>query len=277
MNEILTAVIPVVIIGAICAVVLAVASKIMAVKENEKIPQIRECLPGANCGACGFAGCDGYAKALAENEGTATNLCVPGGDSVSRKLSEILGVEFEDVVEQVAVVRCAGDCNYTQDKVEYDGIESCAAAKLIFGSKGECSYGCMGLGDCAKVCPNDAICINNGIAHIDSRRCVGCGLCVKACPNHLISLMADVERVVVTCSNKDKGGITRKACKSGCIGCKKCEKVCSTGAIKVKDNLAVIDYSKCPECEDFGVCARECTTGCIRISNFTNATKAIDN
>ena len=98
MNEILTAVIPVVIIGAICAVVLAVASKIMAVKENEKIPQIRECLPGANCGACGFAGCDGYAKALAENEGIATNLCVPGGDSVSRKLSEILGVEFEDVV-----------------------------------------------------------------------------------------------------------------------------------------------------------------------------------
>ena len=277
MNEILTAVIPVVIIGAICAVVLAVASKIMAVKENEKIPEIRECLPGANCGACGFAGCDGYAKALAENEVTATNLCVPGGDSVSRKLSEILGVEFEDVVEQVAVVHCAGDCTYTQDKVEYDGIESCAAAKLIFGSKGECPYGCMGLGDCAKVCPNDAICINNGIAHIDSRRCVGCGLCVKACPNHLISLMADVERVVVTCSNKDKGGITRKACKNGCIGCKKCEKVCSTDAIKVQDNLAVIDYSKCPECEDFGICARECTTGCIRISNFTNATKIIDN
>ena len=277
MNEILTAVIPVVIIGAICAVVLAVASKIMAVKENEKIPEIRECLPGANCGACGFAGCDGYAKALAENEVTATNLCVPGGDSVSRKLSEILGVEFEDVVEQVAVVHCAGDCNYTQDKVDYDGIESCAAAKLIFGSKGECLYGCMGLGDCAKVCPNDAICINNGIAHIDSRRCVGCGLCVKACPNHLISLMADIERVVVTCSNKDKGGITRKACKNGCIGCKKCEKVCSTGAIKVQDNLAVIDYSKCPECEDFGVCARECTTGCIRISNFTNATKTIEN
>lgn len=273
MNEILTAVIPVVIIGAICAVVLAVASKIMAVKENEKIPEIRECLPGANCGACGFAGCDGYAKALAENEVTATNLCVPGGDSVSRKLSEILGVEFEDVVEQVAVVHCSGDCTYTQDKVEYDGIESCAAAKLIFGSKGECPYGCMGLGDCAKVCPNDAICVNNGIAHIDSRRCVGCGLCVKACPNHLISLMADVERVVVTCSNKDKGGITRKACKNGCIGCKKCEKVCSTGAIKVQDNLAVIDYSKCPDCEDFGVCARECTTGCIRISNFTNATR----
>ncbi len=268
MNEILIAVIPVVIIGVICAVVLAVASKFMAVKENEKIPLIRECLPGANCGACGFAGCDGYAKALAEIDGTATNLCIPGADAVSRKLSEILGVEFEDVVEKVAVVHCAGDCNNTQDKVEYIGIESCTAAKLIFGSKGECPYGCMGLGDCMNACPNNAICIENGIAHVDTRLCTGCGLCTKACPNHLISLMDDVERVVVTCSNTDKGAFTRKACKNGCIGCRKCEKVCSNDAIKVVNNLAVIDYSKCPECDDFGVCARECTTGCIAVSDF---------
>lgn len=268
MNEILTAVIPVVIIGLICAAVLVTASKIMAVKENEKIPKIRECLPGANCGACGFAGCDGYAKALAETEGTPTNLCVPGGDSVSRKISELLGVEFEDVIEKVAVVHCSGDCRFTQDRVEYSGIESCAAAKLIFSSKGECSYGCMGLGDCAKACPNNAVCIESGIARINTKQCVGCGLCVKACPNTVISLMDDVERAVVACNNKDKGAQTRKACKSGCIGCKKCEKVCPSGAIKVVNNLAQIDYSKCPDCEDFGICARECTTGCIIISDF---------
>lgn len=273
MNEaiaaVLTAVIPIVIIGIICAVVLVVASKVMAVKENEKIPVIRECLPGANCGACGFAGCDGYAKALAEGEATATNLCVPGGDTVSKKISEILGVEFEDVVEQVAVIHCAGDCKYTQDRVEYSGIQSCAAAKLIFGSKGDCPYGCLGFGDCLKACPNDAICIENGIAHVNTRQCVGCGLCTKACPNGLISLMADVERVVVTCSNKDKGAVTRKACKNGCIGCRKCEKVCSQNAIKIENNLAVIDYSKCPDCDDFGACARECTTGCIMLSDFS--------
>lgn len=268
MNEILTAVIPVVIIGLICAAVLVTASKIMAVKENEKIPKIRECLPGANCGACGFAGCDGYAKALAETEGTPTNLCVPGGDSVSRKISELLGVEFEDVIEKVAVVHCSGDCRFTQDRVEYSGIESCAAAKLIFSSKGECSYGCMGLGDCAKACPNNAVCIESGIARINTKQCVGCGLCVKACPNTVISLMDDVERAVVACNNKDKGAQTRKACKSGCIGCKKCEKVCPSGAIKVVNNLAQIDYSKCPDCEDFGICARECTTGCIIISDL---------
>lgn len=268
MNEILTAVIPVVIIGIICAIVLVVASKFMAVKENEKIPQIRECLPGANCGACGFAGCDGYAKALAEGETTKANLCVPGGDTVSRKVSGILGVEYEDVVEKVAVVHCAGDCNYTNDRVEYSGMKSCAAAKLIYGSKGECAYGCIGLGDCLNVCPNDAICIENGIAHINTKLCVGCGLCTKACPNHLITLMDDVEKVVVSCSNKDKGAVTRKVCKNGCIGCRKCVKVCSQGAITVVDNLAVIDYTKCPDCEDFGVCARECTTGCIVVSDF---------
>ncbi len=277
MNEILTAVIPVVIIGLICAAVLVTASKIMAVKENEKIPKIRECLPGANCGACGFAGCDGYAKALAETEGTPTNLCVPGGDSVSRKISELLGVEFEDVIEKVAVVHCSGDCRFTQDRVEYSGIESCAAAKLIFSSKGECSYGCMGLGDCAKACPNNAVCIESGIARINTKQCVGCGLCVKACPNTVISLMDDVERAVVACNNKDKGAQTRKACKSGCIGCKKCEKVCPSGAIKVVNNLAQIDYSKCPDCEDFGICARECTTGCIVISDFTGQCNAAPN
>ena len=158
MEAILTAVIPVVIIGVICAAVLVIASKVMAVKEDERFPKVRECLPGANCGACGFAGCDGYAKALCENPDTPTNLCIPGADGVSRQLSEVLGVEFADVVEQVAVVHCSGDCAHTQDKVQYEGIESCTAAKLMYGGKGSCTYGCLGLGDCAKVCPQDAVC-----------------------------------------------------------------------------------------------------------------------
>ena len=269
MTEILTAVIPVVIIGIICAAVLVIASKLMAVKEDERFPKIRECLPGANCGACGYAGCDGYAKALCENSDTPTNLCVPGADAVSKQLSEILGVEFEDVIEQVAVVHCAGDCTHTQDKVEYKGIESCAAAKLLYGGKGSCTYGCLGLGDCMNACPKNAIYIKDGIAHVDQHECIGCGICTKTCPNHIISLVADVEKVVVTCSNQDKGAVTRKVCSNGCIGCKKCERVCPSKAIKVVDNVAVIDYSKCPDCEDFGICAKNCTTGCIMISDLS--------
>ena len=269
MEAILTAVIPVVIIGIICAAVLVIASKVMAVKEDERFPKVRECLPGANCGACGFAGCDGYAKALCENSDTPTNLCIPGADGVAKQLSEVLGVEFADVVEQVAVVHCSGDCAHTQDKVDYQGIATCKAAKLLYGGKGNCSYGCLGLGDCAAVCPKGAICVEDGVARVNTKDCIGCGMCTKECPNHLISLVAYVERVFVACSNKDKGAVTRKVCSNGCIGCKKCEKVCPNGAIKVTDNVAVIDYDKCQDCPDFAVCARNCTTGCIMIADLS--------
>ncbi len=269
MSAILTAVIPVVIIGIICAAMLVIASKLMAVKEDERLPKVRECLPGANCGACGYAGCDGYAKALVEDEGVPTNLCVPGADGVAKQLSEVLGVEFEDVVEQVAVIQCSGDCDHTEDIVDYKGIESCSAAKLLYGGKGKCGYGCLGLGDCAAVCPQDAICIEKGLAHINQRLCIGCGLCAKTCPNSLISIIPDVERVVIACSNRDKGAATRKACSSGCIGCRKCVKVCPNGAISIVDNLAVIDYSKCENCPDFGVCARECTVKCIQLKDLS--------
>jgi len=266
MDGILIAIISVSVIGIICAVMLAVASKIMAVKVDERFPAVRECLPGANCGACGYAGCDGYARALIEDEGIKTNLCIPGADSVSRKLSEVLGVAFEDVVEQVAVIKCKGDCNVTSDKMEYQGIESCAAAKILFGGKGKCTFGCMGLGDCAKICPQNAICLENGIAHGNTRLCVGCGMCVTTCPNKLISVMADVEKVLVTCSNTDKGAITRKACSRGCIACRKCEKECPVGAITVVDNLARIDYDKCTDC---GHCVEVCVAGCIMKGDFS--------
>ena len=265
MNEILIAVIPVVIIGIVCAAVLVVASKLMAVKEDERFPAVRDCLPGANCGACGYAGCDGYAKALCEDPSVPANLCIPGADSVAKQLSEVLGVEVEDVVEQVAVVHCSGDCEHTKDKVLYSGIESCAAAKLMYGGKGSCTYGCLGLGDCAKACPHNAIYIKDGVANVYTCDCIGCGVCAKTCPNHLISLVPDVKRAVVLCSNRDKGAVTRKVCSAGCIGCKKCEKVCPSGAIKVENNVAVIDYEKCTDC---GACAENCTVKCIKLEDL---------
>jgi len=266
MNEILIAALVVGAIGALCAVVLVLASKFFLVEENEKIREIRECLPGANCGACGYAGCDGYAKALAEEEGIKTNLCIPGADAVAKQIAEILGVEAEDVVEQVAVIHCYGDCNHTSKKMEYEGIASCAAAKTLYGGEGLCTYGCIGLGDCVSVCPQKAICIENGIAHIDTRACIGCGLCAKSCPRGIIELMADVKRVLVTCNNQEKGAVVRKKCDQGCIGCKMCEKHCSAGAIKVVDNLARINYELCEHCD---TCASVCPVGCILVSDFS--------
>jgi len=265
LSEILTAVIPVVIIAVICAAVLVIASKIMAVKEDEKFPVIRECLPGANCGACGFAGCDGYAKALCNDSKTPVNLCIPGADTVAKKLSDVLGVECIDVKKQVAVVHCSGDCSKTHDKYIYQGIESCQAAKLMYGGKGNCTYGCLGLGDCAKACPQNAISIKDGVAVVNSELCIGCGICRNVCPNKLIFIMEKAEKAVITCSNHDKGAVTRKLCTNGCIGCKKCERICKSNAIRVIDNLAVIDYNKCVDCDDFGVCAKNCTTGCIKL------------
>ena len=269
MNGITFAIIAVSAIGIICAVLLAVASKVMAVKEDERFPALRECLPGANCGACGYAGCDGYAHALVEG-GVKTNLCVPGGDAVSRKLSDLLGVGFEDVVEQVAVIKCKGDCNFTSDKMEYYGMKSCAAAKLLYGGMGKCTYGCIGLGDCASACPNNAICLENGIAHVDTRKCSGCGICTRTCPNKLISLMSDEEKVLVTCSNHEKGAVTRQKCSHGCIGCRKCVKECPVEAITVENCLAIIDYGKCINC---GHCAEICTTGCIMHEDFSGIHK----
>ncbi|MEE3332877.1 MAG: RnfABCDGE type electron transport complex subunit B [Ruminococcus sp.] len=260
MNAILTAVIPVVIIGLICAVVLVTASILMAVKEDERIPKVRECLPGANCGACGYAGCDGYAKAIVEDN-AAPNLCVPGAKATAEALGEVLGIEVEETEPKVAFVHCAGDCEHTEDIVEYEGVDSCKAAKLIFGSKGKCSYGCLGLGDCKNACPEEAIYIQNGVAKIGKQYCVGCGICVKTCPNKLISLIPNRDVRTVACSNQDKGAVTRKVCSAGCIACRKCVKACPNEAISIVNNHAVIDGDKCTGC---GSCESECVVGGIQ-------------
>lgn len=266
MNEILTAVAVVAVIGVACAIILILASKYMKVEANEKEKEIRDALPGANCGACGYTGCDGYAKALAEGKTDKTNLCVPGADAVSKEIARITGLEAGDVVEKVATVKCLGDCGVTGDKAEYSGIKTCAAAKLIYGGKGACTHGCIGFGDCANACPSGAICIENGIAHVNTRLCTGCGLCTKTCPQGIIQLMDDVDKVLVTCSSHDKGAAVRGKCKHGCIGCGKCAKGCPEGAVSIVNELAVIDYDKCINC---GKCAANCPVGCIMVSDFS--------
>lgn len=262
MSGITLAIVVVSVIGVICAIVLSVASKVMYVFEDERIGLARECLPGANCGACGFAGCDGYAKALVEDPDLAVTLCPPGGAATVAALAEALGREAGDVVRQIAVIKCNGNCDATGDKMDYHGIETCAGAKMFYGGKGKCPYSCLGLGDCAVVCPEDAIWLENGIAHVDAEACIGCGLCVKVCPNLLIAVQAEKDNVIVSCSNKDKGALTRKSCTNGCIACKMCEKKCEYDAIKVIDNVAVIDYEKCTGC---GACVEACKPGCIII------------
>ena len=144
-------------IAIVCAVLLTVASTFFAVKEDEKAIAIRDCLPGANCGACGYSGCDSYAKALAEGKVASTNLCVPGGDKCATEIAAVLGVEAEDVVEKVAYVACNGNCAATERRFIYDGVNSCRVANLNYSGDKLCSYACLGYGDCVRICPQDAI------------------------------------------------------------------------------------------------------------------------
>ena len=265
--EILTPILVLFIIALVCAVLLTLSSVLFAVKENENIPKIRECLPGANCGACGFSGCDGYAKALAEGLTDNPSLCTPGGDNTAREVAAIMGLTPSGVVEKVAYVACNGSCRPEERKYEYNGAKSCAAARLSFAGDRHCVYACLGYGDCVAVCPRNAITINQEkcIAEIDPKKCIGCGLCVKTCPGGIINLIEDTATVVVKCKNHLKGAEVRSACKNGCISCGKCEKSCPVGAIKVENNLAVIDYSKCTGC---GICHSVCPVKCIHQGNF---------
>lgn len=264
----MTILIPTILLGVIaliCAVILTLSTRFFGVKEDETAVAIRSCLPGANCGACGYTGCDGYAKALADKSEGKTNLCVPGGDKTAKEIADILGVEAEDVVEQVAYVACNGNCSATERKYDYKGFKSCVAANLLYNGDKTCNYACLGYGDCTRVCPKNAISVEDGIAKVDPQKCIGCGMCVRECPNHIIKLVNDTVKVVVQCSNHDKGAVTRKLCTNGCIGCMKCQKACPTGAVKVENNLATIDYSLCTGCK---ACVEVCPVHCIHEDNF---------
>ena len=253
-------------IAALCAVLLVVSSSLFGVAVDERLAKIREELPGANCGACGFSGCDGYAKALVEGQTDNPSLCTPGGDGVSERVAEIMELQPSDIKEMVAYVACAGPGLADDKKYEYSGPKSCVIASMSYAGDRSCHYACLGYGDCVNVCPREAIKIGErGVAEIDPKKCIGCGLCVKTCPKGVISLIEDTARFVIKCSNHDKGAAVMKVCKNGCIACGKCAKTCPHGAISIVDNLAVIDYSKCTAC---GECHKVCPTGCIHAGNF---------
>ncbi len=259
MNTIVLAICLVAGIGLLIGLILSVASIVMAVPKDEKAEKILEALPGANCGACGFSGCSGYADALSKGK-AEVGLCAPGGEGCAKEISGILGVSAGSMEKKVAVVHCMGSLDNTSYKAEYNGVRSCSAAVKIGGGLTACSFGCMGLGDCEAACPYDAIHVCNGVAVVDADKCKACSMCVRACPRKIISIVPLKESAVMRCSNKDKGGVTRKLCTAGCIGCKKCEKGCPAGAVKVIDFCAVVDPALCNGC---GNCVENCPQHCI--------------
>ncbi len=250
-------------LGIIAAVLLTVASKVFEVKTDERLEKLNEALPGVNCGACGYSGCGAYAEAVFG--GAPVNMCITGGKVTADAIGEIMGVEAGEVERKVAFVHCLGCEENTPSKYIFEGTQSCAAANRFYNGSEVCTNGCLGFGDCAAVCPHNAITIKDNLARIDKSLCAGCGLCAKACPDHLITIQSISKNVDVACSSTAIGKVTREVCKAGCIGCKICEKKCPNGAITVTDNLARIDYEKCTSC---GICAAACprhviVTGCM--------------
>lgn len=238
-------------IGLIAGVILAVVSKVFAVPVNEKAEQIRDRLPGANCGGCGYSGCDGYAAAVAE--GAPANLCTAGGAATAAAVAEIMGVEAA-FVRKVSVIRCSGCEACTGTRFDYAGYTTCAAAAQLDNGPGACRFGCIGMGDCAVACDRGAISIADGVARVDLALCGGCGHCVAACPHGLPAILPETTRAV-SCRNTDKGPATRKVCTAGCIGCGKCAKACPSAAIAMNGGLAEIDPALCTGC---GACEEGC-------------------
>ncbi|HCJ66106.1 MAG TPA: ferredoxin [Elusimicrobia bacterium] len=244
---------------------LAVASKIFAINQDPRLVALISALPGVNCGACGFAGCAGYAGELFK--GTAEpGKCTVGQKEIADKIGKILGIEVKMKEPEVAMVFCQGKPEVAVEKYLYNGLQSCRAANLLVGGSKSCSYGCLRYGDCYRVCPFDAIAWSEPrgvhpsesgeIPRIIPDKCTACGLCIKSCPKKgLIRLVPENKEVHILCNSLDKGGVTRRICKVGCFACGLCVKACPKQAITIIDNLARIDYSKCDNC---GICVEKC-------------------
>ena len=255
------------IIGIVAAVVLYFVAQKFKVEEDPRIDETEKMLPGANCGGCGFPGCRGLATALVESDDISALYCSVGGDECMGKIADYLGKAAPKKEPQTATVRCGGCTEKRPRTNAYDGATSCAVAASLYAGETGCAYGCLGYGDCVVACAFGAIAINpaTGLAEVDADKCTACGACVTACPKGVIELRKRWPKnraIYVSCVSKDKGAVTMKACKAGCIGCRKCEKVCEFGAITIENNLAYIDSTKCRLCRK---CVGECPTGAIRM------------
>ena len=264
------------VLGVLAAVILYVVAQKFKVEEDPRCGPVEQWLPGAHCVGCGCAGCRGMAEALVKRDDISALFCPVGGSDCMKAAAGFLGKAAAEKEPQVATVRCGGTCEKRPRTNQFNGARSCAVAASLYVGETGCSFGCFGFGDCVTACAFDAIHINpsTGLPEVDAEKCTACGACVKACPKLVIELRKKWPKnraVYVSCVSKDKGAVVMKACKAGCIGCGKCEKVCAFGAITVENNLAYIDPQKCKLCRK---CVNECPTGAIRLVGMEPLPKA---
>ncbi|MBN2542909.1 RnfABCDGE type electron transport complex subunit B [bacterium] len=248
------------ILGFLFGVILAFIARKFAVSLDERVAKVLEHLPGINCGACGYPGCSGYAKAVVAGA-APVNGCAPGGKPSAQNIGKIMGQEVSDTKDMVAVAKCSGGANNAKTKYVYKGLFDCRAAYILANGPTDCAYGCIGLGTCVEDCPFGALELSdNCIPITDYDKCTGCGICVRNCPKGVMHLLPRDQLIYIACNSPEKGGVVRKICSTGCICCKICEKECPKDAIEIRDFLAYIDYEKCIQC---GICIEKCPTKCI--------------
>ena len=257
-------------LGVLAAIILYFVAQKFKVFEDPRIDTTEGMLPGANCGGCGFPGCRGFADALVKEDDISNLFCPVGGGDTMNSIASFLGKSAPEKEPMVAVVRCNGTCDNSPKVNQFDGATSCAVSASLYGGESGCSYGCLGMGDCVKVCNFGALTINkeSGLAEVDEDKCTGCGACIKACPKMVIELRKKgpkSRKIYVSCINKNKGAVARKSCTVACIACTKCVKVCAFDAITIENNVAYIDSNKCRLCRK---CVLECPTGAIVEVNF---------
>ncbi len=249
-------------LGLVASILLAVASRVFFVKENPKVEEALEILPGANCGGCGFAGCEGYAKAVVLDPEIPANKCCAASKEATVALAELTGKVVAEAEPLVAMRRCDVYHGQVAESYEYQGIPSCAAASPLRGGTKACSFACLGFGDCVQACPFDAMSIVGNLACVDVHRCTGCGNCVSACPRGVLELIPLRSRVCIPCNSRLKGKAVMDVCSIGCIKCLKCVRQCPAKAIRLEDGYIKIDHRLCLSYgED---CAQVCVSGCSR-------------
>ncbi len=259
-------------VGLTFGTLIALANRKLYVWEDPRIDELTDILPGANCGACGFAGCRGFAEAAIDGS-VAPAGCTVLSEFELEDVAEMLGVDAGEADKVVARLLCAGGTDVAPRKALYDGIESCAAAVAVSGGGKACAWGCVGLSDCAVVCTFDAIRMNDvDLPIVDPEKCTACNDCVEACPLDLFVLMPMDHRLIVQCKNLLEGDSATAVCAVACNTCGRCAQD-APEVVRMSDGLAVVDYDKI-HLADPSAAAR-CPTGAIRWVEGTQRFEAI--
>jgi Na+-translocating ferredoxin:NAD+ oxidoreductase RNF subunit RnfB len=230
--------------GVFLAAVLAFAYKKLYVFEDPRIDQVESMLPNANCGACGCPGCRAFAEKAVAGEIAPGKCTVSSPDNVVA-IAAFLGVNAGSEEKRVARLACAGGVHVARDRARYAGLDSCRAAALVAGGGKGCTWGCLGLADCERVCDFNAIRMNAyGLPVVEESKCTACADCVEVCPKALFSIHVVSHRLWVACKNMLNGDAAEAECEVSCTACGRCAVDAAPGVVKILNNLAVVDYSK---------------------------------